>query len=830
MADNKKRLEEMQRLLDEIGKVYSSLNEKSPFGKDAKNLENSTNQVKQLEDALIGVNQRVSIFNSSLNDAFTSFKGIVQEIKKSDNGVKSTVKAFNQFSDAARKVRDHQEGISILSVKQIQKEQEKLKSTTANLQANISLLEQQKAQIQEGKKYNELSNKEKSNLTSINEALQANRQVLVGTNTEYNLINSKLKEQEKSEKKIQKDLGITGGILKGISKIPILGDVFQADEAVQEMETHLRDGGNAVGALGKGFKNIGSQIIGSVLNPANMVLGAFTFILSTFKSLDSAAGDYAKSMNVTYGEALKVREEMSGIASASKDPALNAANLQKTLVEVGNSLGTNAQLNEKDLKTMTKLTNQAGFTADELMNIQKLSLANGKSLEDNTKEILGGAKEYARRNKIAVNEKTILKEVNNMSASLKLSLGGSGDAMARSAVQAKQFGINLKQAESIANSLLDFESSIESELSAELITGKSLNLEKARGLALSGDAAAAAAEILQQVGSSAEFGEMNVLQQQEIAKAMGMQKDELAASLIESEALAAMSAKEGESALQAYDRLKASGKTEKEIVGILGEKAAKNLEAQSNQSKFNASIEKLKDIFVQVGDVLMPIFDVLGTIAEVIIPVITTAFSGLGKILSGSFEDLSGWETVLGSIALIAIGIATTMKTIALINTLITFAKETQAKSTAMQSLGEKKSLVPLASRLSLMVAQAAAWVIMNPVASIVGLGLAAGAGALIYSQMKDGIIGPGGETIVSGPKGSIQVDKDDSMIVGTDLGGKKKSQKPAGDSGGSVNIDLGPTNALLQQLISAVNAGGSISIDGQKVGEALKLGTYKTQ
>ena len=331
MADNKKRLEEMQRLLDEIGKVYSSLNEKSPFGKDAKNLENSTNQVKQLEDALIGVNQRVSIFNSSLNDAFTSFKGIVQEIKKSDNGVKSTVKAFNQFSDAARKVRDHQEGISILSVKQIQKEQEKLKSTTANLQANISLLEQQKAQIQEGKKYNELSNKEKSNLTSINEALQANRQVLVGTNTEYNLINSKLKE----------------------------------------METHLRDGGNAVGALGKGFKNIGSQIIGSVLNPANMVLGAFTFILSIFKSLDSAAGDYAKSMNVTYGEALKVREEMSGIASASKDPALNAANLQKTLVEVGNSLGTNAQLNEKDLKTMTKLTNQAGFTADELMNIQK---------------------------------------------------------------------------------------------------------------------------------------------------------------------------------------------------------------------------------------------------------------------------------------------------------------------------------------------------------------------------------------------------------------------------------------------------------------------------
>tara|TARA_R110000824_G_scaffold89241_3_gene218968 strand:- start:517 stop:957 length:441 start_codon:yes stop_codon:yes gene_type:complete len=39
-------------------------------------------------------------------------------------------------------------------------------------------------------------------------------------------------------------------------------------------------------------------------------------------------------------------------------------------------------------------------------------------------------------------------------------------------------------------------------------------------------------------------------------------------------------------------------------------------------------------------------------------------------------------------------------------------------------------------------------------------------------SAMSDGMIGPGGETIVSGPKGSIQLDKQDSMIVGTNLMG----------------------------------------------------------
>jgi hypothetical protein len=60
-------------------------------------------------------------------------------------------------------------------------------------------------------------------------------------------------------------------------------------------------------------------------------------------------------------------------------------------------------------------------------------------------------------------------------------------------------GINLRKAENIAQSLLNFESSIEDELSAELLTGKNLNLEKARGLSLEGDIAGAAEEYLKQV-------------------------------------------------------------------------------------------------------------------------------------------------------------------------------------------------------------------------------------------------------------------------------------------------------------------------------------------
>ena len=69
----------------------------------------------------------------------------------------------------------------------------------------------------------------------------------------------------------------------------------------------------------------------------------------------------------------------------------------------------------------------------------------------------------------------------------------------------------------MSSSLLDFESSISSEMEAEMLTGKSLNLERARLLALNGDAAGAAAEMAKQIGSAKDFTKLNVIQQEALA-------------------------------------------------------------------------------------------------------------------------------------------------------------------------------------------------------------------------------------------------------------------------------------------------------------------------
>ena len=541
------------------------------------------------------------------------------------------------------------------------------------------------------------------------------------------------------------------------------------------------------------------------------------------------------------------------------------------------------------------------------MGLLKLNTLNNQTQEETNIQIMGAAKAYAGKNKLAINEKEILKEISKSSASLTLSLGGSTEKLAESVVKAKQFGINLQQAEGIASSLLDFESSIENELSAELITGKSLNLEKARGLALSGDAVGAATEMLKQVGSAKKFGDMNVIAQESLAKAMGMTKEEMSKSLIDKEQLTKLGVKDAKTAQEAYNTLRAQGMSESQIQQKLGKDANTQMfEQQSMQEKFNQTVVKLQEIFNTVATSLMPVFDIFGEIFSIVGPIVglvgnlVSSISFLIKpllVTVGLFKTLkfignSVYRNELLRNAASKVGLITDSQK----NNLIAarnLSENVNLSIKTRQIALEKSSLFTQMSinlelmknniqkrfsnlldkegfiiktkdfimskgklaiefavnaskkvgliidkvgmaigmrKLGILAMQAAVYALANPFKALLGIAAAVGVGAAAASIMSDGVIGPGGETVVSGPKGSIQVDKEDSMIVGTDLGGKNKSKKSTGEGGGSVNVDMSQTNALLQQLIGVIQSGGTVTLDGQAVGEALRLGSSAVQ
>jgi hypothetical protein len=837
--DIKKVNDEISKLRKELGKLPQS-----PF--DIKDLEKA-------KESLKGLRAEIRDMDSDLTYVKDAFVDIVNELSNQNRYLVDARNSLKGISSISQKITEYRKGETSLSEKQLKNLQQQAKTKFDILKRSLdvgNLNEKEKKDIEEALKV------QGSFTDEVQRTIDAQKQ----TNKEIGLLG----------------VGI-GGAAKALAKMGF-GDLSQPlqdaidktknarlqtilnNDAIEETKKKLDNVGDKRTKEAKllkkqledlkiqnqeletqtsKYKNIGKALKDQITS-VNILDFIFKEFIVAFGTSQKSISELARGLGMSASSATQMRQEFASIANSSMNANISVKGLQESQLAVGQALGTNAMLNEKDLITMTDIVKKTGLQHDELVGIEKLSLATGKSLDSNVKSALGGATAYASQNKLAINNNKILKEVNKASSSLKLSLGGSVEALGKAVVQSQKFGINLEQANSLASSLLDFESSIENELSAELLTGKNLNFERARQLSLEGDIAGAAEEVLKQLKGSKEFSEMNVIQQEAMAKAVGLTRDELASSLIEREALAAMSMAEGETALERYNDLKNQKKTQSEIVEILGKETAEKLEQQSSQDKFNASVEKLREVFVQVMDAVAPIFDVLSSIVTTILPAINYAlqpimmmFSGLSKIISGNLEDLSGWEVILASIAAGVATIYTVTKATAaiqkgqqIIDGIRLGYQATMGSMEAKKQLLEKKGLVLSIGKAAMGAIQSLASI---PVIGW-GLGLAAAGtvAALGYSYMKDGVIGPGGEMVVSGPKGSIQLDKDDSIVAGTNLFDKNKSQSSSPQS--TTVVDMTKTNTLLQQLIDLISAGGDVVLDGQKVGVALNLVSYKTQ
>ena len=268
-----------------------------------------------------------------------------------------------------------------------------------------------------------------------------------------------------------------------------------------------------------------------------MLLDLFGFTVKVAIDLDNELGAAAKSMNQTYEAAGKSRLAMIDVAEASGELLINSTHIEQTFLALNKSLGTGVVFEkmgkslQKDIAFMAMMENYAGLTAEESNNVLKYSLQLGKSAKSTAGTLMAQYKASSLKYGIVVNEKDALKEIGKLTESIKISTAGGAAGLAKALAAAKGLGISLNDVESSANGLLNFEESIEKELTAELLTGKQLNLEKARQAALNNDLVTVAEEIKNQVGSAAEFTAMNRIQQEAIAAAVGLTREQLSGAL-----------------------------------------------------------------------------------------------------------------------------------------------------------------------------------------------------------------------------------------------------------------------------------------------------------
>lgn len=724
--------------------------------------------------------------NASFEEQRDILREINAELGNQVNVLRESSKAYSSLESIARQFQNNEEGISKLSEKQLEKLKQKATESVRELARNAQRLKQEKqlTDLSEAalNARQDLTNEQKSLLRGLREGFQIESEFL-----------SNVEAQVAAQKKINEQVGLTGKLLKGVSKIPVIGEFLDAEEALEAANEAAANGANKLQVMGAAAKSLGKSLITNVTDPLTIA----TKLIDSFMQADKLTGELAKNLGITFNEASKTRQEFASVANLSMDSNVTVKGLQESLAAVNNELGTSANLSNEELMTMTKLNKQAGISLETQAKLSTIAKATGQEYEDFVASFQGAAKAAKFQAGASINTKKLMTDMANVSNRTKLSIQGGADGLAKAAVSAKLMGSDLDKVAGIADQLLDFESSIENELSAQLLTGKDINLETARQAALNNDLATVAEEITKQAGSAAEFSQMNRIQQEAIAKAVGMNADQLADTLVEQEALKAVGHDLNDQEKQAFEAAKEKYGLEKASKMLKDEGINQLLEEQSNQEKFAAVTEKLQEVFVQIGDALMPIFTMLGDIATTIMPAINflvaplvEGFSLVGQAISGFIEHLKegkGYAIALaGVLGLLAAPLI----------------------ASAIGAIFSTFAMIPLG--LGIPLAGVA-------VAGLISL-LAKGDGAA--KSMKDGVIDSKGGMVVSGEKGSIQLDKQDSIVAGTNLfGGGKKSS--GGGGGADVSAIVNAISELRRDVNALANRPVNVAIDGKKVIEA---------
>ena len=491
-----------------------------------------------------------------------------------------------------------------------------------------------------------------------------------------------------------------------------------------------------------------------VFSKANLIEGAIGFIIKGMFDASAQMASFRKEAGLSYSESLALSAELKVVAASTGDAFINSAKLSKSFVDLSKELGSIVNTSGQTLETFTNLTTRLGLGNKEAAQLTLLARSQSENTEDVLDNVSGTVDKLNAQKGTGILLKQVFNDIANASKSIVVSLGMSPSLIAEAATEARQLGLSLGEVDKIAGSLLNFEDSITKELKAELLIGQEINLEQARQAALMNDMVGLTQEIGKNQQIIDTFATGNRLQQQAIAEAMGMSREEMAQMVYQQQVMT----------------IGAEGVREK-----FGKQAYEQLKAQSAAENFQNTLTKIQSVVGDIGVAFAPIIDLVSFLVS-----------------------------KMAALSPIIVGIVAAMAPLA-------------AKSVVTAIAGIYTSLSQIPFGVGLAAATGIAGGLISMISSA-------------QSQTADDMSqnGYGKRTILS-PEGSIRLNDNDTIIAGTDLEGKGKSQATTSSA---VSMDIGP---LVQEMAAVKNLLGqllsketNVFMDSTKVGEALRISAVK--
>jgi len=260
-------------------------------------------------------------------------------------------------------------------------------------------------------------------------------------------------------------------------------------------------------------------------------------LIDLFKTPEMAKAIFAEQMAEKLGEAFEAFEAFhkSGLSAGQAIEAQFKSFSIASLMGLSDTKGVMNGMIEQygNVNALSKDTTQElgsmahhfGIAGDEALKINAaLSQIPGETSESaaHAMEMTG---HLAEMQGIAPGK--IMKDMAKNTGEMARAGSKGAEEFGKSVVALHKMGVEMSTASKIADGLLNFEDSINAQMEASVLLNKEINLDKARELALNNDIEGMTAEIAKNIGGSAEYGNMNRLQQDALSKSVGMTTEEL---------------------------------------------------------------------------------------------------------------------------------------------------------------------------------------------------------------------------------------------------------------------------------------------------------------
>jgi hypothetical protein len=361
-----------------------------------------------------------------------------------------------------------------------------------------------------------------------------------------------------------------------------------------------------------------------------MLTGAFKL----FKDLDKAAWEFRKSMGMSRTESAVIRKDAQRIAIDYMHVGVTADGVYKSFKAIGTAVGGVHNVSIKLVEDVSIMSAQLGIAEETSTGFMRNLAVISKSSMESQSNMMYMAQAMSAA--AGVNLGQVMGDVATKSNRTLTMMSRLPSMVLRTAIELRRMGTDMGKAADAGSHVLDFSQSINEEMEASVLLGRSINLQRVREFAYSRNLEGSTKEVLRLAKEHGFATKMDYFQMQAFAQATGFSVDQLLNMVQTSEQVEKIrrsGTAEQQKQLKIYEDMRKSNEAAAKAL-------AKNTEAifraKANQERLTAISAKWNQLLAKAQEWLLPIID---NLLAMVLPAMDIArglfaWSGALKVVS----------------------------------------------------------------------------------------------------------------------------------------------------------------------------------------------------